>query len=91
MIVDDLFDIVSYRIYEEAHIKINRDICQSCTHRACTFICPAACYQWNEARTRIDFAYEPCLECGTCLLACDKGALDWHYPQGGFGVRFRLT
>ena len=91
MIVDDLFDIVSYRIYEEAHIKINRDICQSCTHRACTFICPAACYQWNEARARIDFAYEPCLECGTCLLACDKGALDWHYPQGGFGVRFRLT
>jgi ferredoxin like protein len=32
-----------------------------------------------------------CLECGTCLLVCDKGALDWNYPKGGFGVRFRLT
>jgi ferredoxin like protein len=91
MIVDDLFDLVSYRVHPEAHIKVKRTICERCTHRACTFICPAACYQWNAERSRIDFAYEPCLECGTCLLICDKGALEWNYPKGDFGVRFRLT
>jgi ferredoxin like protein len=91
MIVDDIFDLVSYRIHEEPHITVNRHVCQECTHRACTFICPAHCYQLNEEKGRIDFAYEACLECGTCLLICDRGALDWNYPKGGFGVHFRLT
>jgi ferredoxin like protein len=39
----------------------------------------------------VEFAYEACLECGTCLLLCDREALDWQYPHGGYGVRFRLT
>jgi len=91
MIVDDLFDLVSYRVHPEPHIKVNRTICERCIHRACTYVCPARCYLWNGEKERIDFAYEPCLECGTCLLICDKGALEWHYPKGGFGVRFRLT
>ena len=91
MIVDDLFDLVSYRVHPEAHIKVNRVICEHCTHRACTFACPARCYLWNAEKGRIDFAYEPCLECGTCLLICDEGALEWNYPKGGFGVHFRLT
>ncbi|MCL5736514.1 MAG: 4Fe-4S dicluster domain-containing protein [Actinobacteria bacterium] len=91
MVVDELFDLVSYRIYPEPHIRLNPDVCQSCTHRVCTFACPARCYIWSEERDRVEFAYEACLECGTCLLLCDRGALDWHYPLGGYGVRFRLT
>jgi ferredoxin like protein len=91
MIVDDLFELVSYKVHPEPHIRVNRDICQECKHRACTFVCPARCYQWNSERGRIDFAYEPCLECGTCLIICDRGALEWNYPKGGFGVHFRLT
>ncbi len=91
MITDQIFELVSYNVDSEAHIRVNRDICQSCAHRACTFVCPAACYEYNEEKSRIDFAYEACLECGTCLIVCDRGALDWNYPRGGFGVRFRLT
>ena len=91
MITDEIFELASYNIDEEPHIRVNPDVCQECTHRACTFSCPARCYQWNEARGKIDFAYEACLECGTCLIICDKGALEWNYPRGGFGVRFRLT
>ena len=49
--------------------------------RACTYACPARCYTWSEERGRVEFAYEACLECGTCLLLCDEGALDWHYPM----------
>jgi ferredoxin like protein len=91
MIVDDLFELVSYRVHSEPHISVNQDVCQQCLDRTCTFACPARCYQWNPGKGRVDFAYEPCLECGTCLILCDKGALEWHYPKGGFGVRFRLT
>jgi ferredoxin like protein len=91
MIVDDLFDLVSYRIHSEPHILVNQDICRKCAHRACTFACPARCYRWNTEKEIVDFAYEACLECGTCLILCDRGALEWHYPRGGYGVRFRLT
>ncbi len=91
MNVDELFDIVSYCIHPEAHIRVNEAVCVDCTHRACTFCCPAHCYDFNEQRGKVDFAYEACLECGTCLLVCDRGALDWNYPLGGYGVRFRTT
>jgi ferredoxin like protein len=91
MITDNIFDLTSYRIDPEPHIVLNRQVCVSCEHRACVFTCPAGCYQWNETSARVDFAYEACLECGTCLIICDKGALQWSYPKGGFGVRYRLT
>lgn len=91
MNLDDIFDLVSYRIHPDAHIVVDHDTCVDCPHRACTFACPARCYEWNESRGRVDFAYESCLECGTCLLVCDPGALEWSYPAGGYGVRFRAT
>jgi ferredoxin like protein len=91
MITDNIFGLASYRIDQQAHIIVNRQMCVSCEHRACVFTCPAGCYQWNEAAERVDFAYEACLECGACLVICDKGAVQWNYPRGGFGVRFRLT
>jgi ferredoxin like protein len=89
MITDHLFELTGYRIDKESHITVNREMCTSCDHRA--FTCPAGCYEWNEAGARIDFAYEACLECGACYIICDKGALQWNYPRGGFGVRYRLT
>jgi len=91
VIVDEIFDLVSYRIHPEPHIKVDTGRCASCDHRACTYSCPARCYEWSEDRERLDFAHESCLECGTCLLMCDRGAIEWSYPVGGFGVRFRTT
>jgi len=91
MITDDIFELASYRIDQEPHIILNREICLTCAHRACIFICPAGCYEWNENSGRMDFAYEACLECGACFIVCDRQSLTWNYPKGGFGVRFRLT
>jgi ferredoxin like protein len=34
--------------------------------------------------------YEGCLECGTCLICCDKKALEWRYPTAEYGVQYRL-
>ena len=91
MITDEIFELVSYQMDQESHITVDREVCQQCTHKACTFACPARCYDWNEEKERINFAYEACLECGTCLIICDRGALKWNYPRGGFGVRFRMS
>jgi len=91
MITDEIFELVSYQMDQESHITVDREVCQQCTHKACTFACPARCYGWNEEKERINFAYEACLECGTCLIICDRGALKWNYPRGGFGVRFRMS
>jgi ferredoxin like protein len=54
-------------------------------------MCPAGCYTFNEETRLLSVVYETCLECGTCYVSCAKGAIDWSYPRGGFGVRYRLT
>jgi len=37
----------------------------------------------------LHFQYEDCIECGTCKIICPKGAVEWNYPRGTFGVTFR--
>ncbi|MCX7698717.1 MAG: 4Fe-4S dicluster domain-containing protein, partial [Candidatus Goldbacteria bacterium] len=78
MIIDDIFDLVNYKFDSASHILLNSELCKDCLHKACTFVCPARCYQWNSEKERMDFAYEACLECGTCLIICDKKALEWN-------------
>jgi Fe-S-cluster-containing hydrogenase component 2 len=80
VIPDEIFDLVITASTGAASAWI-RKCAGTLTER--TFSCPARCYV-GEAR-RVDFAYEACLECGTCLLVCDRRALDWHYPHGGYG------
>jgi ferredoxin like protein len=36
------------------------------------------------------FSFEGCLECGSCRMICDRGAIDWTLPRGGFGVCYEF-
>jgi len=88
--VGEKLQLVRFRISPEAHIKVDKSRCQKCPHQACAYVCPAACY------TRADdgeilFAYEGCLECGSCGIVCDQGAIEWNYPRGGYGVSYRFV
>jgi ferredoxin like protein len=88
--VEEKLQLVRFRISPETHIKVNKSCCHKCPHLSCTYICPARCY------TRADdgeilFAYEGCLECGSCSIVCDQGAIEWDYPRGGYGVSFRFV
>lgn len=75
---------------EQPHILIDQEICQSrCTIRYCLHICPANLYELNE-NGEVTVDYEGCLECGTCYIACQEDALDWHYPRAGYGVQYRF-
>jgi ferredoxin like protein len=89
--IDDLTKLTQYQVDDQPHIIVNREVCRTCDHRSCVTACPANCYTWDEATKLLSVVYETCLECGTCYVICDKGAVDWTYPRGGYGVRFRLT
>ena len=88
MTITEKLNLIRYNVDAEAHILVKKNICKECTHRACTRICPAKCYEWHAGE--LHFVYEGCLECGACQLVCDAGAIDWDYTRGGFGVCFRF-
>jgi ferredoxin like protein len=88
--VDDKLNLVRFRISPEAHIKVNKSCCRDCSIQACLYICPAACYTKADDG-EILFAYEGCLECGSCSVVCDPGAIEWNYPRGGYGVCYRFV
>lgn len=69
-----------------SHIKINKKLCKQCSNKVCLIVCPANTYE--ERKGVIEAAYENCLECGSCRVACADGAISWENPRGGFGVTF---
>jgi ferredoxin like protein len=89
--IDNLNQITRFERDEQSHIVLNKEICKTCDQHACISGCPAKCYTFTTETKRLDVAYENCLECGTCLVICDKKALEWTYPRGGFGVEYRLS
>jgi ferredoxin like protein len=78
-----------FKVDKERHITVNRDICKVCKERYCLYVCPANVYSLDE-QGEIQLDLDGCLECGTCRIACLRGAVEWNYPEGGFGVQFRF-
>ncbi len=89
--IDELTQYTRFDPDEHSHIILSKEICRTCEHRACVQGCPANCYTFNEETGRLDVVYENCLECGTCYVICEKKAVDWTYPRGGYGVFYRLS
>ncbi len=87
MSLEDKLALNKYDIDEELHISVNEDICRTCRNRVCLHICPAECFKL--LGEKITYSYEGCLECGSCRLACSKGAINWTYPRGGFGIAYQ--
>jgi ferredoxin like protein len=74
------------------HILVDTGICNSvCPHKCTTYVCPANCYTLDEEGS-VHFQFEDCIECGTCLYACDQGAVTWRYPdpESGRGVNYNF-
>jgi ferredoxin like protein len=86
MTIAERLALNKYDVDAEPHIRLKVEICQTCDQSPCLYICPAECFKLREGK--LSFAYEGCLECGSCRIACDKGAIEWSYPRGGFGVSF---
>lgn len=84
MSIEDKLAVNKYDIDRDAHIKVNASICQTCQSHPCVFVCPASCFKPTEEH--LTFSYEGCLECGSCRITCERGAIEWILPRPGFGI-----
>jgi len=85
--VEDKLAVNKFDIDKEVHIRIHEDICEVCKDHSCLYVCPAGCFKQTE--DHITFSYEGCLECGSCKIVCEKEAIDWALPRGGFGICYQ--
>jgi ferredoxin like protein len=91
-VIMDPADKLSVDIFkndQESHISINQELCRECDLKPCLSICPAGLYSISDETGEVLIEYTGCLECGSCRVGCPSGALEWHYPRGGFGVQYR--
>ena len=78
-----------FKEFKKFHIEIKKGFEKDLRLANAVLICPAGLYTKNELG-EVSVSEDGCLECGTCLIVCGKEILDWHYPEGGAGVQFRL-
>ena len=87
MKIEDKLALNKFEIDKEVHIQVEERLCQDCDLKPCLYVCPSECYQLRD--NHMTFSYEGCLECGSCRLACDRQAIRWVYPRGGFGICYQ--
>jgi ferredoxin like protein len=85
--LDLKLDTLVHKPDPEPHIVIDTERCLDCEMRPCTVVCPAGLYVW--AGGQLTHNCDGCLECGSCRIVCPHDAIEWRYPRGGHGVRFR--
>lgn len=88
--IDDLLLNSRFRVDDIPHITLNRELCDDCAGRHCAIVCPAGCFVVGDGNG-IEFSYASCLECGSCRVVCSRGAIEWNYPRGGFGICYCLS
>jgi ferredoxin like protein len=89
--IEDKLYRVRYEVdADHPHVRLEEQVCRTCSERVCTFICPAKVFVPSpDDPDRIQVHHENCLECGTCRVACPNEAVVWEYPNGGMGVKYR--
>ena len=87
--IEDKLAKVKYKSDTETHLKVCQQDCQNCKKRSCEIVCPAKVYEYDEEKREMKVAFENCLECGACRIACERKSLDWQYPKGTKGVTFK--
>jgi ferredoxin like protein len=87
VLIQEMVDTVRFNIHKDPHITVETEKCRDCDTTACVYVCPANLF--NIVNGEMLFVYDNCFECGTCYVACDRKAITWDYPQGGYGVSFR--
>jgi len=84
--IEDRLAVNKYDIDRDIHIAVNPDVCTKCHSRTCLYVCPAGCFTLVDGR--LNFSYEGCLECGTCRIVCEAGAITWTLPRPGLGISY---
>lgn len=88
-VIDEKLAALALKAHDEAHIVPDQARCATCAARPCIPACPAELWARNDDTGEITVEFAGCLECGTCLLVCPLDAVEWRYPDGGYGVQYR--
>ncbi len=76
---------------DHPHITVDEAICRTCDTQPCVQMCPADVYKRDlNDEKRVVVSHDNCLECGTCIQVCPLGSVDWSFPDGGMGVKYRF-
>lgn len=74
-----------------SHIEVNADKLRQVKTRKLLKICPAEVYKADpNDPEKVTVSHENCLECGTCRKASEEEGVEWKYPDGGKGVKYRF-
>ena len=85
--IEQRLGLNSFDTDEESHIKVNHELCKERDVKLLLRICPAGCFTLTSGE--LVFSRLGCLECGACRAAVSPGAIDWNFPRGGAGIRYR--
>lgn len=88
--IDEKLALDKYNLDEGSHISVDQKVCETCANKFCLTVCPARAYTIGEGG-RIAVDHAGCLECGTCIAACELGGLTWNMPASGMGVAYRYA
>ncbi len=87
--IEDKLFLDRIKVDTDSHLKLkNAELCHQCAGKPCLTLCPARVYR--EESDHIVVAYEGCLECGSCRVACPEQNIDWQFPKGGFGISHKF-
>jgi ferredoxin like protein len=76
---------------DNPHIVIANEKLTPAEAKALVTLCPAGVYKPDPNNDKeILVSHDNCLECGTCTKICNLDALDWKFPDGAMGVKFRI-
>ncbi len=91
--IEDRLYLTQRKIDTHNHIKINQEEFKKAMKEKggshLLKICPAQVYTLDESTGECLVAFENCVECGTCQVACRK-EVKWTNPNPGFGVFWRF-
>lgn len=91
--IEEKLYTLRYKRDDAPHLIIKEQIdCKKCeekygTPQPCIAVCPANVYSWIDGK--IVVAYENCVECGACKIACPYSNIIWKYPRYGLGIALR--
>ena len=88
-VAERLFTI-RYKCDDQSHLIIKEhDTCAKCATKDCNYFCPSDVYEWDKIGKKTTVAFENCIECGTCRIACPSHNIAWVYPKGGHGITYK--
>ena len=89
--IEERLYTIRYKADEQSHLIVkDQEVCARCELKECNYFCPSDVYLWHEDLKMTSVAYENCVECGTCRLACPDYNIEWRYPTGGYGIAYKL-